>query len=112
MFRSEARSDVPEVETVRRAEMLLEGHFLAVRRDREPREDSAAVVVHDDDRGSQPMAVSRYQAAQVVQEGEISTEQHDGTVAAGCSAQRARHQTIDAIGAAIAKHPQRPRRGR
>ena len=100
--------DGAEVEAVRRAEVLLEADGLAVFGNRQQREDPAAVVVEHDDRGVQRVAACREEPAGIVQEGEVARQQHHGCLGCGRGTERARDHAVDAVGAAVAEHAQRP----
>ena len=97
---------------MRRAKQCFEVDALAVRRDREEREDPAAVVVEHDDRGPQPVAARLQQAAEVVQEGEVAGEQTQRPLRDGRRAECTRCHAVDPARAAVREHAQRPVRDR
>jgi len=90
---------------VGRSKELLEVDRLAVLRDGEEGEDPAAVVVQDHDRPAQPVAAGRQQAAEVVQQGEVTGEEHSGPDTGRRGAQCARHHAVDSVCAAVGEDP-------
>ena len=72
-------------------------------------EDAAAAVVQQHDRELQAEPAGGEQAAEVVGERDVADQQHDGPVARGGGAERARDDPVDAVGAAVAQHARRVR---
>ena len=100
---AEQRGGVREVEPVRRGDVLDE--VLALAAHGQEVEDPAAVVVEQDDRQLAPRGLD--QAAEVMDQGDVADEEHDGTVCDRGDPEGGRDGPVDAVRAAVGEHARR-----
>jgi hypothetical protein len=79
---------------------------------RQEREDAAAVVVDEHDRGGQVVQLRGNERVEIVEEGQVADDEDDRTDVGRRRPERGRNDAVDAVRAPVRQRADRPLRGR